>query len=197
MKKVLFSLLVFCQLMISCNPNDTPAPPAANEPKAGSKWVFRYNTYSEAGVVTATSDITFNAVEVTVGGSTWLNLVESVSGQPKIALQKRSGGWWYISYPVTTPSLWFKHPATVNETYPYVFGTCKVLSITETVVVPAGSFSNCYMIQGDDSNSKEDEFWFSSEGAILIKGNTYDEKAVGPATNVYKSESLELVSFTR
>ncbi len=38
------------------------------------------------------SDITFNAVEVTVGGSTYLNPVESVSGQLKIALQKRSGG---------------------------------------------------------------------------------------------------------
>ena len=61
----------------------------------------------------------------------------------------------------------------------------------------AGSFSNCYMVEGDDSNSKEDEFWFSKDGAILIKFNTYDEKAAGPATNLFLDQSLELVSFTR
>ena len=40
-------------------------------------------------------------------------------------------------------------------------------------------------------------FWFSKDGAILIKFNTYDEKAAGPATNLFLDQSLELVSFTR
>ena len=72
-----------------------------------------------------------------------------------------------------------------------------VKEINASVTVPAGSFSNCYMVEGDDSNSKEDEFWFSKDGAILIKFNTYDEKAAGPATNLFLDQSLELVSFTR
>jgi hypothetical protein len=198
MKKiVLYSIITLSLLVTACDKNDDTPAPAGNEPKANSQWVFKFTSYNEAGAETGTSNLTVKAVEVTVAGSTWLNLVNQANSQPVIAIQKRTEGWWYISYPTTTPSLWFKHPATVNETYAYVFGTCTVKDVNASVTVPAGTFNGCYKVDGNDANSLEDEFWFSNTGAILIKFNTYDQKAAGPASNVYKKESLELVSFTR
>lgn len=199
MKRLLFTLFsVLTLLFVSCKNENEPTTPAGNtDPKAGSQWVFKYTAYNEAGTVTGTSNVTYNGVEVTIGGSTWLNLVDAGSGSPIIAIQKRAEGWWYISYPTTTPSLWFKYPATLNETYAYVFGTCTVKDINASVIVPAGTYNSCYKVDGNDANSLEDEFWFTSTGAILVKFNTYDQKAAGPASNVYRKESLELVSFTR
>lgn len=198
MKQSFFSLLTMVVLLfVSCeNENEPTTPPNTTDPKAGSVWVYKYSSYNESGTVTGTSNVTYTGVEVSISGSTWLNLVDG-TGSPIIAMQKRAEGWWYISYPTTTPSLWFKYPASVNETYAYVFGTCTVKDINASVVVPAGTFNGCYKVDGNDTNSLEDEFWFTSTGAILVKFNTYDQKAAGPASNVYRKESLELVSFTR
>jgi hypothetical protein len=199
MKKLLFAFLSATLLFVtSCKNENDPAPPASTtDPKAGSKWVYKYTSYNEAGTVTGTSNLTYNGVEVVVGGTTWLNLVDQGTGNPVIAIQKRTEGWWYISYPTPTPSLWFKYPATLNETYAYVFGTCVVKDINASVVVPAGTFNGCYKVDGNDTNSLEDEFWFTTTGPVMVKFNTYDQKAAGPASNVYRKESLELVSFTR
>ena len=199
MKKILLPLFAIITLLFSSCKKDNEQATLGNttDPKAGSKWVFRYTTYNEAGAATGISDLTYLGVEVNVGGSTWLNLVEQGSGQPIIAIQKRTEGWWYIAYPNTTPSLWFKNPATVNETYAYVYGTCTVKDINASIVVPAGNYTGCYKVDGNDTNSLEDEFWFTSTGPILVKYNTYDEKVAAPASNVYRNESLELVSFTR
>ena len=196
--KVFISILALSVVMLSCKKDsDNNQPPPGNGPIENSQWVYKSTTYNEGGSVIETGNITLNAVAATIGGSTWLNMVDQSTGQPIIAIQKRTEGWWYNAYPDGPPSLWFKYPAAVNETYPYAFGTCLVKEINASVTVPAGSFSNCYMVEGDDSNSKEDEFWFSKDGAILIKFNTYDEKAAGPATNLFLDQSLELVSFTR
>lgn len=199
MKKHLFYLLTFVAVLFaSCEKkNESTTPPNTTDPKAGSVWVFKYTAYNEAGTVTGTSNLTYNGVEVTIGGPTWLNLVDAGTGSPIIAMQKRAEGWWYISYPTTTPSLWFKYPATLNETYAYVFGTCTVKDINASVTVPAGTYNGCYKVDGNDTNSLEDEFWFTSTGAILVKFNTYDQRVAGPASNVYRKESLELISFTR
>lgn len=198
--KFFSGIIAFSFLLFSCKKSDNnsaPAPSTGNEPTANSQWVYKYTTFNEAGTVTGTSDLILKGVEVTINGSTWLNLVNQANSQPIVALQKRTEGWWYISYPNGTPSLWFKYPAMVNETYAYAFGTCTVKDINTSITVPAGVFNGCYKVDGNDTNSLEDEFWFSNGGAILIKFNTYDAKTGGPESNVYKKESLELKSFTR
>jgi len=187
-------------LFASCSPNDddTDVPPASGtDPKANSTWVYKVTQYNEAGTATGSSNVTLKGVEVTVGGSTWLNLVEQTSMQPLIALQKRNDGWWYLPYPGSATSLWFKYPAAANDTYPYVYGTATVKNTNASVTVPAGTFNGTYMVEGRDANSLEDEFWFATSGAVLVKFNTYDERAAGPASNVYRKQSMELVSFTR
>lgn len=198
--KFLSALAALVLIFSSCNPNgdDVDNPPSSTtDPKAGSTWVYKVTQYNEAGTALGSANFTLKGVEVTINGSTWLNLVNQATMQPIIAIQKRTDGWWYLPYPGTATSLWFKYPATVNETYPYVYGTCTVKNINESVSVPAGTFNGCYMVEGRDTNSLEDEFWFTTSGAVLVKFDTYDEKAAGPPSNVYKKQSMELVSFTR
>ena len=198
MKRIFLSLVTSLLILSSCTP-DEPTGPAASttDPKAGSIWVYKYTSYNEAGTATGTSNITYLGVEVTIGGSTWISLVNQANSTAIIALQKRAEGWWYNPLPGTTSSLWCKYPAAVNDTYPYVYGNCFVKNINASVTVPAGVYSDTYFVEGHDTNSLEDEFWFTNTGAVLVKFNTYDEKAVGPAANVYRKESFELVSFTR
>jgi hypothetical protein len=198
--KFLSALAALSFIFSSCNPNsdDVDNPPASGtDPKANSIWVYKVTQYNEAGTATGSSNMTLKGVEVTVNGSTWLNLVEQTSMQPVIALQKKSDGWWYLPYPGTATSLWFKYPSAINDTYPYVYGTCTVKNTNESVTVPAGTYNGTYMVEGRDANSLEDEFWFTTSGAVMVKFNTYDERAAGPASNVYKKQSMELVSFTR
>lgn len=198
MKKIInLFLLLFSITFFACTKDSgQPTTPSNNDPKDGTIWVYKQTYFNEAGSVTGTSNVTFKGVSVTISGSTWINLVNQANSQPQIAIQKRTDGWWYITYPSSTPSLWFKNPAAVNDVYSYPYGTCKVLSITESVTVPAGTYTNCTLVQGDDTNSKEDEFWFTTAGPVLVKFNTYDERTGGPASNVYKKESVELVSYT-
>ena len=197
--KFLSVITVMILAFTACSKNNTEPKPLANEPKAGSTWIFKRNTYNEAGAVLTTSNITIVAVSATISFMTWLNLVDQSTMQPVFAVQKRPDGWWYIPNAGgnTFASLWFKNPATVNETYPNVYGMSTVKEINASVTVPAGTFNGCYMVEGRDNNGLKDEFWFSNEAALLIKFNTYAPKAAGPASNVYKKESLELVSFTR
>ena len=183
-------------MITSCTKSDEVAPTTNTDPKAGSKWVYVTKTYNEAGAITSTTTQTYIGVEVTVAGSKWISTVDQATSIASSALQKRTDGWWYIPGGSNTSSLWFKYPALVNESYTYVFGTCMVKDINASVVVPAGTFNGCYYVQGHDTNSLEDEFWFTNSGAVLVYFNTYDQRVVGPASNVYKKRSTELVSYT-
>ncbi|MCW3075191.1 MAG: hypothetical protein JWP69_2260 [Flaviaesturariibacter sp.] len=197
----LMPLTVLCLFFSACDRNDDDdsngGTTNGTDPRANSTWVYKVTQYNEAGATIGSVNMTLKGVEVTLGGATWLNMVDQSTMQPVIALRKNTDGWWYLPYPGTATSLWFKYPATVNETYPYVYGTCTVKNINESVTVPAGAFTGTYMVEGHDTNSLEDEFWFTTSGAVLVKFNTYDQKAAGPASNVFKKQSLELVSYTR
>lgn len=196
MKKIL-AYSAICLTFLSCEKdNDSPQAAISDEPKTGSKWSYKLTTYNEAGAATGTATVNYIGTEITSGGSKWIALTDQASGVPILALQKRADGWWYLPLPGASVSLWFKTPAAVNETYPYVYGTCKVLDINRSVTVPAGTYNGCYFIQGDDTNSKEDEFWFTTNGPVLVRFDTYDQKVAGPESNVFRKQSLELVSYT-
>ncbi len=197
MKKILIIAFI-AAIFGSCNKdNDPDPPPSSNDPKTGSKWSYKLTIFNEAGTATGTTNLNLTGTEITVNGSKWIALTDQTTGQAILALQKRSDGWWYLPSPGSNliSSLWFKHPANVNDTYPYVYGTCKVLNVNTSVTVPAGIYNGCYFVQGDDTNSKEDEFWFTTTGPVLVRFDTYDQKVAGPANNVYRNQSLELISY--
>jgi hypothetical protein len=198
-----FSLFLFSFLLLifsSCKKSDSGSTPTTtDEIRVGSRWVFKYTQYNENGSVVGTTNLTFVATTQTIAGSSWLLLTEQSSSLPYIALQKRTDGWWQVPLPNTTPSLWFKYPCAVNDSYNITVSdgttdTGKVTSTNASVTVPAGTYNNCIKVEQHDTNSLEDEYWFTTAGPIVLKVTEYDEKSTG---GMFMSQLLELVSFTK
>ena len=186
----------------ACTKSTDPAPvtPSAGDPKKGSKWTFKDTYFNQAGTVTSTDTYSLIADTLTIGGSKWLILKESVTGQVAIGIQKRTDGWWWVPFPNPNASLWFKNPAVVGDKYNYnisdfTVDTSKVININASVTVPAGTYT-CTYIQSFDTNSMEDEWYFSSTGPILVRTGTFDDK-VPAGTGVYEKQRVELVSYTQ
>ncbi|MBS1548819.1 MAG: hypothetical protein JSS94_02985 [Bacteroidetes bacterium] len=196
MKKIIFYLWIGLISIVSCNPNDEgyEPQPSNNEPRNGSKWVYKITRFNEAGQTTDTFNVTLKATEITYDNSSWLSLVEQDGQTQIIALKKKSDGWWYTQPSATGASLWYKTPAQVGESFPYLYGTCSVMATNTSLIVPAGEYTVVTKIDGHDDNSLEDEFWFAQD-PVLIKLNTYDALSGQPQSNVYKKETWELVSY--
>jgi len=203
MKKVnLLLTLCVAILFTACTKSSDPFPvtPSTGDPKKGSKWTFKDTYFNQAGTITGTDTYSLVADTLTVGGSLWLILKESVTGQVAIGIQKRVNGWWWVPFPNPNASLWFKDPAAVGDKYNYnisdnTVDTSKVMNIAASVTVPAGTFTTTY-VQSFDTNSMEDEWYFSSTGPILVRTGTFDDKT--PAgTGVYEKQRVELVSYTQ
>lgn len=205
MKKnhILLALIVILSLS-ECTKSTDPAPvaPAAGDPKKGSQWTFKYTSYNEAGVVTGAINRSFVADTATLNGTFTILLKETVSNQITLGLQKRADGWWWIPFPNPNASLWFKNPAVVGDQYnlinaDYTVDVCKVISITSSLTVPFGSYTNAYFIQMTAANNTlDDEYYFSATGPILIRSGTFDPKTA-PATGMYEKQRSELVTYTQ
>lgn len=200
--KMLLGIIMCAFLFVSCekdtddpNPND---PIIGTDPVNNSTWIYKVSSLNEAGDTTSSSTITLTATEISIEGSTWLELSDP-SGTGVLAIQKRSDGWWYIDRQSgsTASSLWYKIPANEGDTYPYIYGTCTVEDVNMSLIVAAGSFTDITHVGGHDDNSLEDEFWFTNSGAVLVKFDTYDAKSGQPESDVYKKGSWELVSYNR
>ncbi|RTL58262.1 MAG: hypothetical protein EKK37_07950 [Sphingobacteriales bacterium] len=195
-------ILAATAVIFSCKKSKSDNPNTTEEIKAGTKWVFKVSELNEAGTVISSNNYTLVASAQTFAGSSWFVLTEQTTSTPVIAIQKRSDGWWQLPLPYTTASLWYKTNAAVNDTYNITIsdGTtdvAKVTSITASVTVPAGTYNNCTKVESHDTNSLENEYWFTGSGPIVVKITEYDEKAAGPASNIYMAQLWELVSFTK
>ena len=203
MKKqhVLLALLAILSFS-ACTKSTDPSPvaPSTGDPQKGSKWTFKDTYYNQSGTITGTDTYSLIADTLTIAGSKWLILKESVTGQVAIGIQKRTDGWWWVPFPNPNASLWFKNPAVVGDKYnlnlsDYTTDTSKVMNINASVTVPAGNYT-CTYIQSFDTNSMEDDAYFSATGPILVRTGTFDDK-VPAGTGVYEKQRVELVSYTQ
>lgn len=191
-----FVMLALSSVIIlsACSKSDSPSG-STTEPKTGSKWVFKHTEYNESGGVISTANITLVGSAYTYAGTNWILLTEQSSGTPMVAIQKRADGWWQIPLPNTTPSLWYKTPAASNDQYLINISdgttdTAKVNGTGVAVTVPAGTYS-CTYVKSYDTNSLENEWWFS-DGPLLVQNTEYDEKTTG---GYYIAQRMELISY--
>jgi hypothetical protein len=201
-KNILMLFIAAITITAACTKSTDPAPenPSGTDPKKGSQWTYKMTTYDQSGTSTGSTNVSFVGDTMTISGSSWIILKETSSMLPKIGIQKRADGWWWVPFPNTNASLWFKTPAAVGDKYNYnisdlTVDTAKVTSINSSVTVPAGAFSNLTFMEGFDTNSKEDEYYFTATGAILVRQGTFDDRTPGPG--MYEKQRMELVSFTR
>jgi hypothetical protein len=197
LSKITRLMMLAVSLVVILNACSKSNSPSGNttEPKTGSKWVFKHTEYNESGTVINTENITLVASAYTYAGSNWILLSEQTSATPVIAVQKRADGWWQIPLPNTSPSLWFKTPAAINDQYLINISdgttdTAKVNGTGVSLTVPAGTY-NCTYVKSYDTNSLENEWWFSN-GPLLIQNTEYDERSGG---GMYISQRMELISY--
>lgn len=200
MKKLFVSILAGTMLFAACKKDDTNEDSNDNDngidPRDNSTWVYKISKFNEIGDTIDSFTITLKATTTTIGGTSWLKLTDS-NNQTALVMKKKADGWWYMDTQSQASSLLYKNPVNVGETYPYIYGTINVEAINSSLTVPAGKFTDVTYVKGYDTNSLEDEFWFTNSGAVIIKSSTYDAKSGQPAADVYEKECTVLVSFKR
>lgn len=181
----------------SCKKDDTSTAPEVKEPKAGSSWTYKQTEYLEDGTVKGTATLSLAASDTNIWNGTGLVLRETNYRIPVFLIQKRADGWWWAPLPNTTPSLWFKTTAAVNDQYLLSItdgstDTAKVVDLNKTVTVAGGTFP-CQYVESYDGGRKEDEWYFSANDGLLLQQVTYDQKTSG--TGIWVKRKTELTSF--
>jgi hypothetical protein len=90
--------------------------PANQFPRLGTTWTYRYEWYNTPGGPTNTKVINHKAkTEETLGGETWLKIVDVETDTTVYYLKIRNDGLY--QYTNNASYLFFKYPATVGDFY--------------------------------------------------------------------------------
>jgi hypothetical protein len=116
MKRFVTLLFMMAVLLISCSKSSTPDPvPAATQPRVGTKFTYRYKTFTPGGVVLTSQDQVYTVTEErTIGADKWLVIADPTNA-PWLLLNVKTGGLY--QYANTASQLLCKFPAALNETY--------------------------------------------------------------------------------
>ncbi len=116
MKRFLTLLFIMAVLAISCSKSSTPDPVSApTKPRVGTKFTYRYKTFTPGGVVLTSQDVVYSiTAEQTLGGEKWFQFSDP-SGTPWLLLNVKTGGLY--QYANNASQLLCKFPAVLNETY--------------------------------------------------------------------------------
>ena len=112
-----FSLpIVIAILLQACQKGPDEIDISNQKPRVGSKWVYRYTTYTSMGGFIMSKDLTYRATAMeTLGGEQWLKIVDSATGVTAFYLREKPDGiYQYIN---NNSYLMCKTPAAVNDTY--------------------------------------------------------------------------------
>lgn len=164
------------------------------KPKVGTTWIYRYYTYYVNGGLATSGTMTHKAKNVeTIGGETWLNVVDIATDTTVYKLREKSDG--LHQYTNSNSYLFCKNPATLNETYstynkgvPEDFTVKKVRDSLDTDIGKV--LTNYY--EGFVGGEIKDEIWFNAN-AWIVRHQTYRKPPLG--TN-YRYTALFLQSIT-
>lgn len=140
------SLLIFTTLFLSVTTsckknNDTPPETVEIFPlKVGNHWVFM-TTKADSSKFSHVNDVSKDTL---INSEQWFILTYDTL--IRTICKNTSLGWWFLyeSKSSLTPDLYWKYPASVDEEYTTADSSLvRVVSINESVTVPAGTFI-CY-----------------------------------------------------
>lgn len=174
--------------------------------KVGNRWIWQIAFYDTVGMLHSTTydSLRIDSVQV-IGSEHW-----HFPGKPyeKLAFANLAGGCYYRAFSSAAPTssfLFYKYPATLNESYKapqglvsgsrvWIVDTLKimtVLSTDTTITVPAGTF-RCYLYRYAwiNGNFYSEEFLSPGRGWIRILGYTKLREGV-----YFKQSLKELIEF--
>jgi hypothetical protein len=171
------------------NPN-----PNNQNPRVGSKWVYRLTTYHASGGVNTQTNVTYRAAGMeTLGGEQWLKIVDSATGSTIIYLKEKADGLYqYIN---NNAYLLCKYPAAVSDTYSgYAIqeaANYSVQSINQSM--DFGMLGNLTVnhYTGTVGSETVDQLWYNTR-VWLAQRYIYTKPPLG---NYYRSASLIIQNF--
>jgi hypothetical protein len=193
MKKLLFALLPLLALLFSgCCKHNNPYYPVTSEIfplETGNHWEFRI-TQQDSIITTHVNDVIKDTL---CNGEPWYVL--TYDNSVRTICRNNSSGWWFLYQgnpgSAVEPSLYYRYPASANETYMTLDSTkVTVISTSDVVTVPAGKFT-CYryhMVHYKE-NYECDEYLSPGTGLVW-------HVVFAPGTGTTKiAEVTELVSY--
>ncbi len=115
MKRFLALLLITVLVSLSCSKKSSTPEPAPTSPRVGTKFTYRYKTFSPGGVVLTSVDQVYTITEErTIGSDKWF-VISDPANAPWLLLNVKTGGLY--QYANNASQLLCKFPAVLNETY--------------------------------------------------------------------------------
>jgi hypothetical protein len=178
--------------------SDTPAP-AADKPRVGTTWTYRYRTFDGSGTAYPPTSITIKATaEQSLGGESWISL-DSASVSNWYKLKIKSDGLY--QYANGASYLLCKDPAALNETYTGYNNTytntgkdtLTVKGVGITLDVPIDILVVNYY-EGAKLGNVVEKIWYNSKYWILKK-ETYIVNPFSGAWHIDKRWEITNISF--
>jgi hypothetical protein len=159
------------------------------KPKVGTRWSYTYYSYYPSGGLITSYAVGHQAKsEETLGGETWLNIVDTSTQATVYYLNEKTGGLY--QYAGSASNLFCKSPATVNETYSSFGGSeiFKVKGVNDTIPTGIGDIPANYYEGSNLGGIVIDNIWYN-EYAWIVRRYFYTIPLFTPA---YKSSALFL-----
>jgi hypothetical protein len=182
MGRYYFSLLCMAFLIIfasiDCKNNSNPIDNSNNSTSqiiplnVGNQWMRQITNYDTTGNMYYSKVDTIQVLrDTTIQSEKWWFLGAGI-------FTNRSDGFYdYESSSPNEISLLFKYPTSTNNTYTYRGTPMKVMSIGDSVSVPAGTFVCYHFRQGVDSVSYSD--FYISPNIGTVKEECYNPLSGG------------------
>ena len=164
----------------------------------GNQWIYQNYTYDSASgtLILAARDTAKITRDTLIQGEKWFT-----SGNGSYSANRSDGNWEYDT--ISGMQLNFKYPAQVNDSYKVIIfdsgghgsdtEKVKVLSINQSVTVPAGTFS-CVTYQWSNPTGDAIATFQFAPGIGLV----YEQlEEINPANNrMFVFSKMELLSYS-
>ena len=173
MRKYVIASLIFL-LTIGCSTKSPLEPEIPNimPLKVGNSWDYLLSTYDAFGNETQVGSIIETVMgRVSIDSEAWFLLedISTSSDTETYYLANRRDGSWARDSINASPELYIKYPMSVGDTFEMGGflggGAVEVVSLDETVVVPAGSFK-CVHFLNDGATLKIHIYFALGKGRI-------------------------------
>lgn len=194
-RSIKFGLPLFLAItLLSCqkeSDNNGNGNNTNQKPKVGTTWTYRYYTYYQNGGLATSATIRYKAIsEETLGGESWLKIIEMGPDTTVYYLKEKTGG--LHQYANNTSNLFCKNPASLNETYTtFNAGSAEdftVQGVNQVLPTDIGDVPSNYY-EGRKSGDLIDQVWFNAN-AWILRHHVFKKLPMG--TDFFRFKSLFL-----
>jgi hypothetical protein len=179
-------LMSSCQKEIDGTIGGTIVPPADQQPRVGTLWIYQYYWNNGAGNPTHFKSVSHRAKsEEILGGEKWLKIVDVETDTTVYFLNTKPDGLY--QYANSNPYLLCKYPAAVNDSYTTFNGGATefftVRGVNDTIPTALGSIP-LSRYEGVKTGYIIDVLWYN-KNAWIVWQHQYRLVSVSPAPIYY------------